>query len=133
MLTKRDQLNKNLAKKLLTLQLSVVVSVSALIFFVVTPQAALAVIVGGLAAYLSNAIYLRVALKPLVNMNPNKVVSNFYKGEAFRFITLFVLFFLSLKITKEISQEDYLIYLLAGLVISQLVQAIGPMLVKQDR
>ncbi|MDF1643485.1 MAG: ATP synthase subunit I [Pseudomonadales bacterium] len=132
MLTKRDKLNKTLIKKILVLQLSAVALVAILIFFAVSLQAALAVIVGGVIGYLSNAIYFRVALKPLENMNPNRVVSRFYKGQAYKFISLFALFFLALKITEQISQADYLIYLLAGLVVSQLVHAIGPVLIKQD-
>ena len=131
MLTKRDQLNNKLAKKISVLQLCAVVMVTILIFFVANLHASLAVAAGGLVGYLSSAIYLRVALKPLDNMKPNKVVSRFYKGGALKFITLFALFFLALKITKEISQEDYMIFLLAGLVVSQLVQAIGPVLIKQ--
>ena len=107
--------------------------VAILMFFLETPQAALAVLVGGLVGYLSNVIYLSVALKPLDNMNPNKVISRFYKGEALKLLSLFALFLIALVVAKRISQVDYLIYLLAGLVISQLVQAIGPMLVKQDR
>ena len=133
MLTKRDQLNRELAKKISALQLRAIVLVTVLIFFSISLQAALAVAVGGFVGYLSNAIYLWVALKPLESMSANKVVSRFYKGEAIRFVTLAALFFLALKITKEISQVDYLIYLLTGLVVSQLVYAIGPVLIKQDR
>ena len=132
MLTKRDQLNKTLIKKILVLQLSAVALVAISIFFTVSPQASLAVVIGGVVGYLSNAIYFRVALKPLDNMNPNTVVSRFYKGQAFKFISLFALFYLALEITERISQVDYLIYLLAGLVVSQLVHAIGPVLIKQD-
>ncbi|MBV1914657.1 MAG: ATP synthase subunit I [Pseudomonadales bacterium] len=133
MLTKRDQSNRTLAKKISVLQLCAVVFVTILIFFITNVAAALAVAVGGLVGYLSSAIYLRVALKPLDNMNPNKVVSRFYKGGALKFVTLFALFFVALKITKEISQEDYMIFLLAGLVVSQLVHAIGPVLIKPGK
>ena len=132
MLTKRDQLNKKLVKKILVLQLSAIAFAATLILFTVSFQAALAVIGGGGVGYLSNTIFLRVALKPLENMNPNTVVSRFYKGQAFKFISLFALFYLALEITEQISQADYLIYLLAGLVVSQLVHAIGPVLIKRD-
>jgi len=129
--TKRDQINKDLVKRISIFQANTMLFAAIAVYFTTDYYAAVATFAGGAVGFLSSVLYTWVALKPMQNIKPNKVVGRFYIGGAVRFITLVVLFYAALHVTERISQVDNTLYLLIGLVISQLVHALSPAFLKQ--
>jgi len=82
---------RQIASKMLKIQLMTVVLVS-LLLLIFDKTAALSTLVGGFVSILPNFLFAFFAFKVAGANQTKQVVSGFYKGEAFKFLTTLLLF-----------------------------------------
>ncbi|WP_229838013.1 ATP synthase subunit I [Cellvibrio zantedeschiae] len=106
----------------------VVVSVGlSLVALLVSNQAAIAILSGGMICSLANFWLAIVAFRPALGKTPGQMLAAFYVAEIGKFIIAALLFLIAFKKTTLLKQPPYALLMFAAYVIAQSMAFVYPL------
>lgn len=126
-LSPRERVNRQIAKRLLLAQCAVALLLSALALLKGTGHA-LATLTGAGIAIIANSYFAWRALRPIGVQAPRNISNNFYRAMLGKYLIVLTLFAVVFRFQSAWAESDKAMFLLLAFVVTHGLVALGPAL-----
>lgn len=125
----REEINKEFAYKLISLQLTMAIF-TATLALLMSKDAAFSALIGGSIAVIGNAYFARGVFKPRTAKSAKEILVSFYASEISKLVIVFVLFFIAFKSVDALQDSKNALVMFLSFAATICVNLFAPLLIQ---
>ncbi len=127
----REEINKEFAYKLISLQITITLIISSAVL-VISKDAAVSALIGGSIGVIGNAWFVRGIFKPIGEKPAKQVLVSFYASEISKLVIVFVLFFIAFRSVDALKDPENALVMFLSFAATVCVNIFAPLLIKAE-
>ena len=126
----REEINKEFAYKLISLQIAIALIIT-LLALLVSRDTAFSALIGGSIGVIGNAYFARGVFKPRATKSAKEILVSFYASEISKLVIVFVLFFIAFKSVDALQDSKNALVMFLSFSATICVNIFAPLLIQE--